>query len=499
MPKQKRTSAKALIERAKKAAKVVRLLEGAGTAGEQQAAEAALERLGMMPDDQLVKLAQWLEDAQQAKAADMAKTPARTASKEPRASARKNLTEEGVAKLRPPTDRQFVNYHDGLQPGLVLRVSSKGRKTWVAQYYAKSVDGDGNRTTIPTSKKLGLYPTLKVKEAREAARAFLVDPAKAKAKADTGSFREVAENWVKRYVETEKKLRTRDDIVRLLNSHIYPYWQHRVFRDIKRADVADLLDTIVDKHGSRQADICLAIIRKCMNWFATRDSDYVVPIVKGMGRHNGEDRERILDDAEIRALWTACADAGTFGAMVKTLLLTAQRREVVSIMKWDDVVDGVWTIPYAPRQKTNAGTLQLPPAEMDIINAQQRIAGNPYVFPGRGSGPFNSFSQRKDELGKKLPKKMPPWVLHDLRRTARSLMSRAGVNPDHAERVLGHKIGGVKGVYDRHSYIPEKADALAALAALVDRIINPPGDNVEDIAEARRRSGRRDVMAADRP
>jgi hypothetical protein len=135
---------------------------------------------------------------------------------------RKNLTEEGVAKLKPPKDRQFQNYHDGIVPGLVLRVSAKGRKTWVAQYYAKSVDKDGKRTTIPTTKALGLYPILKVKEARDKARVFLADPAKAKAKADTGSFREVAENFVKRHV-TEKKLRTQADIERLLRTHIYPH------------------------------------------------------------------------------------------------------------------------------------------------------------------------------------------------------------------------------------------------------------------------------------
>jgi integrase len=104
------------------------------------------------------------------------------------------------------------------------------------------------------------------------------------------------------------------------------------------------------------------------------------------------------------------------------------------------------------------------------------------VFAARGTGPFNSFSQRTEELNKKL--NIPHWTNHYLRRTARSLMSRAGVNSDHAERVLGHKIGGVKEVYDRHSYIPEKAHALAELAALVGPIVNPPGDNVVELNEA---------------
>ena len=72
---------------------------------------------------------------------------------------------------------------------------------------------------------------------------------------------------------------------------------------------------------------------------------------------------------------------------------------------------------------------------------------------------------------------MAPWVLHDLRRTARSLLSRAGILPHIAEQVLGHAIRGVEGTYDRHPYADEKADALNRLAGLVERIASPI-DNV---------------------
>ena len=99
--------------------------------------------------------------------------------------------------------------------------------------------------------------------------------------------------------------------------------------------------------------------------------------------------------------------------------------------------------PSGTSGKGYSGKLKLPEMALDLIAAQPRIAGNPYVFPGRGDGPFNSWSQRKDELDEKLPD-MEPWVIHDLRRTARSLMSRAGVLPHIAERVLGHAIQGLK-------------------------------------------------------
>jgi integrase len=105
--------------------------------------------------------------------------------------------------------------------------------------------------------------------------------------------------------------------------------------------------------------------------------------------------------------------------------------------------------------------------------------GNPYVFSGRGNAAFNSFADRKAALDRAMPASTDHWQLHDLRRTARSLLSRAGVQPHIAERVLGHKIKGVEGTYDRHLYADEKAEALRALATLVERIVDPPSaDNV---------------------
>ena len=68
--------------------------------------------------------------------------------------------------------------------------------------------------------------------------------------------------------------------------------------------------------------------------------------------------------------------------------------------------------------------------------------------------------------------KIAPWTIHDLRRTAKSLMQRAGVLPHISERVLGHAIQGVEGTYDRHSYVTEKAHALKALASLIENIFD---------------------------
>jgi integrase len=139
-------------------------------------------------------------------------------------------------------------------------------------------------------------------------------------------------------------------------------------------------------------------------------------------------------------------------------------------MRWDELTGDVWEIPVEDRAKGTGGALRLPPAALSRILAQPRFVSNPYVFAGRGDGPFNGYSKAKAAFDAKLGE-MPHWQLHDLRRTARSLMARAGVRPDIAECVLGHAIAGVEGVYDRHSYLDEKGDALAKLAALIESIV----------------------------
>jgi integrase len=122
----------------------------------------------------------------------------------------------------------------------------------------------------------------------------------------------------------------------------------------------------------------------------------------------------------------------------------------------------------------------------------KRPKAQPFVFSTSGGEmPFSGFSKAKAALDLHINRlrnedgrgPMPNWVLHDLRRTAKTLMTRAGVRPDISERVLAHVIPGVEGVYDRWGYLPEKHDALARLAALVGRIVHPPADNVESLDE----------------
>lgn len=397
---------------------------------------------------------------------------------------RKTLSNAGVQALKPRAQRYA--HPDPQLSGHYVRVTPSGAKSFVA--VARDPFGKQVWATI------GGADLLSVDEARERAREAIKrvsagkPPFEAPVKAE--SFKDVAEEWLKRHVAARGLLSARD-LARLLKTRVYPRWETRLFLEIRRSDVAALLDEIEDNHGPRQADMILAVTRSIMKWYAARGDDYVPPVVGGMRRTNPEERARSrkLSDDELRAVWTVAESDGAFGAFVRLLLLTAQRRDKVASMRWADISpDGVWTIPAEAREKGNAGELKLPEAALAIIRAQPVIGGNPYVFAGRSvkgreHACLSGFGKRKRAFDLKVAiefkcaiaakgaavKDVPPWTLHDLRRTARSLMSRAGVPSEHAERCLGHAVGSaIAAVYDVHDYRDEKGAALAKLATLIN-------------------------------
>lgn len=395
-------------------------------------------------------------------------------------------TDRQFAALKPEAKRYAVRVRN--EPGLYVRVTPQGIKTFAA--VARDPAGQQVWATIGGAE-------LTIEQAREQGREAIRRvkaglPAFEPAPAKPDSFAAVAENYFKRHVEA-RALRTAPEIRRVLDKHILPLWRDRAFEDIRRSDVATMLDRVEDASGPRQADVCLGIVRAIMNWYAAR-SDYLPPLARGMSRvdTNGKKRARVLDDDELRAVWAAAEANGQFGAVIRLLLLTAQRREKVAAMKWSDIaIDGTWNVETEDREKGNLGAVVLPEAALQIIREQDRLGENPYIFPGRvgrgkrpTEGHFQGFSPCKRALDKKLST-MPPWRIHDLRRTARSLMARAGVRPDVAERVMGHTIPGVEGVYDRYDYRAEKADALKRLAALIELILaDKSGENVVPIHRA---------------
>jgi len=399
---------------------------------------------------------------------------------------RKFLSDHQVSALPAKAKRYF--HPDPQLNGHFLRVMPSGAKTFCA--VARDPHGKQRWVTI------GGTDLWKIEDSRDEARQIIKRikrglEAKEAAPVKPDCFAQVAANWITRHVE-KQKLITQPEMQRVLDRYILPTLGDVSFTTIKRKQVADLLDKIEDQNGPRQADAALSIMRSMANWYATRDDDYLSPFAsvqaKRMQRSRARSRDRVLNDAEIRTVWEQANNFGTFGAFVKLLLLTAQRRNALRLMHWSDLSlsdDGglIWTMPKADRQKGNAGKVKLPALAVQIINALPRIGGNPFVFASAitnhaivGIGKF------QDRLVEACA--IPHWTLHDLRRSGRSLLARAGVNPEIAEKIMGHSLRGIEGTYNRFDYGPEKAHALAALAKLIEDILQPPPAKVVPMRKA---------------
>jgi integrase len=295
----------------------------------------------------------------------------------------------------------------------------------------------------------------------------------------------VLDQFVARHV---KNLRSAKTIERCLEVYVRPRIGSKSIYDLRRKNIMEMLDAIEDADKAVTADRVLAYVRKCFNWYAARDDEFTPPIVRGMARTKPSERARTraLADDEICSLWAALESTDSpepFRAIVRVLLLTAQRKNEIGLMRAEEIDGDTLVIPAA-RYKTG-----IPNAVPLTKEARQWIGDRKagFIFSSTGGKkPFNGYSKAKGQLDAVIAKQrkvaklkpMPEWRLHDLRRTARSLMSRAGVSSDIAEMVLGHNLSGVRGVYDRHSYAAEKRDALERLATLIGRILNPPKGNI---------------------
>jgi integrase len=326
-------------------------------------------------------------------------------------------------------------------------------------------------TTVGTADAIG------IDQARDLAREAigLIKTGSPTAEPSKSTVQDVAEQWLERHVRKNGH-RTAHEAERIVSKYIAPRIGSRPISNVRRIDVAQMLDGIEDENGKPMADAVLKTYRAISHWLQQRDESYVPPLVAGMNRVTKAEgrRKRILSDDEIRKVWHVGATnfAGTtYAAFVKLALLTAQRREKLHKLRWGDIHGDTWVIPTEPREKGNPGQIKLPRLALDIIKSRPRFVGNSYVFAGKnGHASATLFSGTyKTDFDKLCGVK--DWRLHDLRRTARSLMSRAKVQTEIAERVLGHAQDELIETYDQYDYRSEMADALERLAALIEQIV----------------------------
>jgi integrase len=384
------------------------------------------------------------------------------------------LTTKYIEKVRPDPVRREV---PDSTPGLYLQLQPSGHRSWAVRY---RFNGKPSKLTI------GAFPSVSLHDARVAAIrareavAKGMDPARAKADAKIRTDAAKADTVTaicESYMAMEaKKLRTAGQRRSILNRLIYPALGAMPIATVKRSDIVRLLDKIEAGAGPRMADVTLAVLRRIFHWHETRTDDWRSPVIRGMGsRQNTVEhrRTRILSDDEIRAVWAATADGQPFSALIRLALLTSARRNEIAGMRWDEIDgDGIWALPPS-RSKTKVEiTRPLSKAALAVLEGMPRIDGCDFIFTSNGITPINSFSDPKRLLDKRSG--VAGWTVHDTRRTARSLMSRAGIHSDVAEKCLGHSRGDIVERYDRHSYTREMRDAFEALSALVARIVNPP-------------------------
>jgi integrase len=388
--------------------------------------------------------------------------------REPMAKA--TFTARWVEGVKPPATGQ-IDYFDAKPPGVGLRVSNKGRKTWFVMYRS------GGRLRRLT---LGTYPALTLADARDQATAAKhtvakgEDPALQKQSARTApTVADLATQYLDRYAKHHKKS-WRDD-ARLLNREVLPEWGRRKAHDITRRDVLALLDGIVERGSPIQANRILALIRVMFNWTISRDVLEHNPCYQVKAPSKESQRDRVLTEEEIRLVWGACAQLdAVLAAYFQIRLLTAQRGGEIRLMHWEDVdLDtGWWTIPAHIAKNGLAHRVPLSNPAQSILRALRSITGSTtWVFPSPRRLEKPIVNVRKPALRVRALSKVD-FIPHDLRRTAASHMTGMGIPRLVVSKILNHAEMGVTKVYDRHSYDAEKREALEVWGQKVMALMN---------------------------
>lgn len=400
---------------------------------------------------------------------------------------------------------------EALKPGEVITDSEiRGfrarRRSTVISYEFRYRTSAGRRKGIV----LGTHGNITADEARRLAKkragevADNRDPVaeqKAERNATANTVSAVWDDYMKRDV-WPRRLRSADEMQRTFDRVWKPKIGDDSIYDLKKSRINVVLNGVVDNARDRidsqggrvMADRALAYLRGCFNWQEGQDDDFRSPIGKRMARTKPSEhkRERILDDQEIADVWCALDQTDVpdcYRGFIRATLLTGMRKANVQFAHRDEISGDRWIIPGEAVSADRPNRMKHKKDHLaPITPALQKLFGNRpgFLFSTTdGEKPFGTFGKYKKRLDAKIAeirkaegrKPMPHWTQHDLRRTARSIMSRY-TTPDIAERVIGHLIGGVRGTYDLYQYETEKRRALQKLAAHIERVAHPRTGNV---------------------
>ena len=409
------------------------------------------------------------------------------------------LTERKIETLTTGRGQKDRLVFDDAQRGLAVRVTASGSRTYLCQYSLNR-----QKWRVP----LGSCSALSLSKAHEAAAAVMGDVAKGRNPAAERKEAAAAE-WAKRVRGRltlavlfqdwarlhliHRRRRYAAEAVRALR-HGFSKYLDRPAEDLDRAAVVQALDSLSRprkekgkgtspvRHGTAIAGRTAAYGRACFAWAMKRGTVPSNPFAELPMPSSITKRERVLSDEEAGAIWRAAGEAPLpYGAIVRLLMLTGQRREEVAGMTWTELSENLttWTIPAT---RTKNGMPHLVPLSQpaskilqvlrsdgpgDVQGAHQR-AKLALVFPGERGTPFSGWSKAKSALD--TASGVSGWWLHDVRRTLATGLQRFGVRLEVTEAVLNHLSGsraGVVGIYQRHDWAEEKRAALDAWSAHV--------------------------------
>ena len=304
------------------------------------------------------------------------------------------------------------------------------------------------------------------KARREAQRMYATaqlggDPAAEKQAAET------FEAWLEPYLARQAerlKARSMVELRRHLLVNAKPL-HAMALAEIDRRTVASLLTRIQANNGTATAQATRADLSAYFAWAMGEGVAESNPVI-GTNRYPTASRDRVLSDGELARLWKATADDGRFSAIVRLLLLTGCRREEIGGLRWDevDLENAMISLPKERVKNGKAFDLPLSPPAVAILAARERRPESPYVFGWHGAAGFAGWSNGKHDLDQLLG--FAPWALHDTRRSVATGMHKIGIEPHIVEECLNHAGArrGVAGVYNRWTYLPQKAAALARWA-----------------------------------
>lgn len=373
---------------------------------------------------------------------------------------------------KKPDPKKRLEFRDALMPGLVLRISKAGTKSFCLH---KRINGKMRRLPI------GRFPIVSLAEAREMVRQVLYEVETGRFEERTGieleakpTLGEVIPDYIEKHAQVHNKDWKRKNalLMKLKTLH-----SKRVDQ-IKRTDVVKACDKI-QKTAPVSANRALAHLKHLMSWCIERGMIEASPIGGMKPPSKERPRERVLTDDEMGALWVACDNEGyPFGDCMKLLLLSGQRRAEVAELRWTelDLEKRLWTLPSQRAKNGRQHTVPITDAMLDLLRRVPRFLGSDFVFTTTGKTPISGFGRLKHRLDRTLPQGTEPWIIHDLRRTMATNMAMLGVPQPVTEALLNHKTGvvsGVAAIYNVYSYADEKREALGAWSEHVMRLVKP--------------------------